>query len=199
MTVATPPVCGCGGPLVGRHPTFCADCRAERRRKGLATSKPAPAAGLIPFGPAQAGSRGESRLKRSRREWRERKARGEISPVAERMAESQRRRRHVAEQARFRPAGVTVISGEEAPPENEDMAVLKVPDTASAPAQAFAGTMAAFATLRLMNGDSLDFSLYRVAGGRDSLARVTVRDFDLDRPGFGAAMTARPPLTRWRS
>ncbi len=33
-----------------------------------------------------------------------------------------------------------------------------------------------------MNGDSLDFALYRVAGGRDQLARVTVRDFDLDQP-----------------
>ena len=51
------------------------------------------------------------------------------------------------------------------------MAVLEGPDTASEPARQVAQVGAIMATGRLMNGDSLDFALSKVAAGRDDLQR----------------------------
>lgn len=95
-----------------------------------------------------------------------------------RSCESELRRESVREQVRYRPSRVVpAYYAETDAGEGYDEAVLRVPLSASRPARRVAEVMMVRAAVRLARGDSLDFSLYRVAGGRDSIAAELERRY----------------------
>ena len=100
-----------------------------------------------------------------------------------RFCESKLRR----EQVRYRPSYVVPARAEWRQPEG-DKALLYVPEAASAPARLVAEVMMVRASVRLARGDSLDYSLYRVAGGRDSIAA------DLEK-GYGTTFDRKTIAT----
>jgi hypothetical protein len=92
-------------------------------------------------------------------------------------------------QAEPRPSWVEVRAGNEADAADHSMAVLQVPADVSAPARHVAEVMAFRASIRLALGDTMDFSLHRVAGGRDSIAaELEASGVTLDRKTVARAL-----------
>jgi hypothetical protein len=115
-----------------------------------------------------------------------------LDGVKEWIAEKTRKRERVVDQVRLRPSWVYAEHVAEAQgwTDQDDEAVLPVPDGASQSAKHVAQAVARIASERLFFRDTLHFALARLALGRDSVQQFLEKDMGikLDRKTVAAAL-----------